>query len=62
MNLKSIFSGNETDRVRVPEIEVHGDRLTVQDNESQPQPASGGEEQDQQTRSYRLPKTKWFAR
>jgi len=62
MSLKSIFSGTETDRVRVPEIEVRGDQLTVQGNESRQQPASGSEEQDQENRSYRLPKTKWFNR
>ncbi len=64
MSLKSIFSGNETDRVRVPEIEVQGDRLTVQPIEGQPQSTGGGDEreQDQKPQSYRLPKTKWFSR
>jgi hypothetical protein len=64
MSLKSIFNANDTNRVHIPEIEVQGDRLTVQGNESQHQSAGGSDEreQDQKPRTYRLPKTKWFGR
>lgn len=60
MNLKNIFSRSATDEVRVPELEVQGDRLRVQRDE----PVRGDEEdsrdEHQKPRDYRLPKTKWF--
>lgn len=58
MNIDSIFGRNDTNRVRVPQIEVQGDRLRVQ----QDQPAQAVEEgaADPENRTIRLPKTKWF--
>jgi hypothetical protein len=59
MKLRNIFSRSEADEVRVPEIEVDGDRLRVQGAA----PELG--EQDSQdghreTRELSLPKTTWF--
>ncbi len=58
MNVNSIFGPNNTNRVRVPEIEVQGDRLRVQ----QDQPEQDVEESapNPENRTIRLPKTKWF--
>lgn len=58
MNVDSIFGPRDTNRVRVPQIEVQGDRLRVQ----QDQPAEVVEESvpDPENRTIRLPKTKWF--
>jgi hypothetical protein len=52
----SIFGRQGQDQVNVPEIEVHGDEVRVQETD-------GGQEQERepsQDRTYKLPKTKWF--
>ncbi|MGH9680395.1 MAG: hypothetical protein ACRD4Y_10635 [Candidatus Acidiferrales bacterium] len=58
MSTNSIFGLNNGTRVRVPEIEVRGDRLRVQ----QGPPEQEAEERlpNSESRTYRLPKTKWF--
>jgi hypothetical protein len=48
----SIFGGKDQGQVDVPEIEVHGDEVRVQENPS-------GQDQPKD-RSYRMPKTAWF--
>jgi hypothetical protein len=51
----NIFGKKDNGQVRVPEIEVRGDEVRVQETDD-------GQDQEQkpQDRSYRLPKTKWF--
>ena len=58
MNVDSIFGPHDRNRVPVPQIEVQGDRLRLQ----QDQPAQVVEESasDPENRTIRLPKTKWF--
>ena len=76
MNVNSIFGLNDANRVRVPEIEVQGDRLRVQQDPPERDVDVQGDrrrvqqnlqEQDveerepaPENRTYRLPKTKWF--
>jgi hypothetical protein len=51
----TIFGKKDNSQVQVPEIEVRGDEVRVQETDS------GQEgEQKPQDRSYKLPKTKWF--
>jgi hypothetical protein len=54
-NPMNIFGKKDNGQVRVPEIEVRGDEVRVQETDD-------GQDQEQkpQDRSYRLPKTKWF--
>ncbi len=60
MNLRNIFQRSAADEVRVPELEVQGDRLRVQRDEPGPGEQEDLREQEQKPRDYRLPKTKWF--
>lgn len=55
----NIFARKDEDQVRVPEIEVRGDEVRVQDHDGE-HGQQDEREQNQQDRSYRLPKTKWF--
>ena len=53
MDLKNIFNRNAGDQVPVPQIEVHGEEMEVND--------TGNEEnREEQNRKFKLPKTKWF--
>jgi hypothetical protein len=56
--MTTIFGNRDRDQVSVPEIDVHGDEVRVQEND-------GGQTQEREPqsrdRSYKLPKTKWFA-
>ena len=64
MNVRNIFGRNDTGEVHVPEIEVQDDELRVRGNGSEPNPEAAEEDArnpNQETRSLRLPKTKWFA-
>jgi hypothetical protein len=54
MRMPSIFTRNDREQVRVPEIEVRGDEIQVRNNDQ------AAEEQIQPGRSHRLPKTTWF--
>ncbi len=54
----NIFNRKANDPVRVPEIEVRGDRLDVHRNDQGQE--QDPEEQNPETSSYRLPKTKWW--
>lgn len=58
MNVDSIFGLNNGTRVRVPEIEVRGDRLRVQ--QDPPEQETEERQPNSESRTYRLPKTKWF--
>jgi hypothetical protein len=66
MNIRNIFQRDPTDEVRVPEIEVQGDKVRVPQNEDPEEPdleeQEHSPEQRRKTGEYRLPKTKWFAR
>jgi hypothetical protein len=53
MNMPSIFGRKDNDQAKVPEIEVRGDEVEVQDG-------NAAAEENQPRRSYKLPKTKWF--
>ncbi len=64
MNL-NIFDRKSNDAVSVPRIEVQGDRINVhRDDQGQAQEVepqnSGQENPEPETRSYHLPKTKWW--
>ena len=49
----TIFNRKEEEgQVRVPELEVRGDSMTVQ--------AQNNEENQGQDKKFKLPKTKWF--
>jgi hypothetical protein len=77
MNVRNIFRRNDTGEVQVPEIEVRGDELRVesgvegedehrvQGHGNEPNPEAAEENarvsNQKETRSLRLPKTKWFA-
>lgn len=54
MNM-NIFDRKNREQVHVPEIEVRGDEVEVEER-------SPGEPQasDDETRRFKLPKTKWF--
>jgi hypothetical protein len=53
MDLKNIFNRNAGDQVAVPQIEVHGEEMEVNN--------TGDEEnREEQNRKFKLPKTKWF--
>lgn len=56
----NIFNRNNRDRVEVPEIEVQGDEVEIQDH--RPAPGTDEEPPMPPRRSYKLPKTKWFDR
>jgi hypothetical protein len=61
--MSNIFQRDETDGVRVPRIEVQGERVRVQGNPDEASPDTGEADpqgQNQSARDYRLPKTKWF--
>jgi len=60
MNLKNIFQRNGADEIRVPELEVQGDRLRVEGTEPELGEQADSRGENQKTRDIRLPKTKWF--
>jgi len=60
----NIFRRDDRDEVRVPEIEVRGDRASRvrrnDEGQEQDMREQNVREQNQEIRSYKLPKTTWL--